>query len=383
MRILQVGKFYTPVKGGMETALRHLAEGLLEAGHEVRVLVAGNQRQTVREALPGAAGALVRAGVLGTWNSQPLMLGLPGLLQAELDAFEPQIVHLHLPNPLACWAWQVASSKRGAGRRPALVIWHHADIVRQRLGGRLVAPLIRRCLADAAGICVSSESWRLNASQLAGQRQRVQVIPFGIDPTPFLERDPEGGGPFLFVGRLVHYKGLQVLLEALAGLPAARLDIIGTGPLERELRRRCAQPDLAGRVRLLGEVPDQELPAVMARCQALVLPSRDRSETFGLVLLEAMAAGLPLVSSDLPTGVQELNQPGQTGYLAAPEDVLDLRRQLAAVQDDPREARRRGLSGRSLVLRRYTRARMAADVATWYGNLLSGIEAGTAGSADG
>ncbi|MDD5720137.1 MAG: glycosyltransferase, partial [Candidatus Krumholzibacteria bacterium] len=89
MRILQIGKYYAPARGGMETVLRNMTEGLLAAGHEVRVLVAGDARRTSREDLPGSAGGLIRAGVLGTWSSQPLALGLPRLLRWEIARFQP------------------------------------------------------------------------------------------------------------------------------------------------------------------------------------------------------------------------------------------------------------------------------------------------------
>ncbi|HOX26582.1 MAG TPA: glycosyltransferase [Candidatus Krumholzibacteria bacterium] len=376
MRILHVGKYYAPVKGGMETALRHIAEGLLDLGVEVRVIVAGQAGRSTREDLGAAPGALVRAGVWGTWHSQPLVARLPSLLAAELRTFRPDIVHLHLPNPLACWAWRRAAPV-AAHLGTRLAVWHHSDIVRQRLGGRLVAPLVGRCLGDAAGICVSSESLRESARSLARWRDRVRVIPFGIDPAPFLAATPAGDGPFLFVGRLVRYKGLDVLLEAMAGLPGARLDIAGTGPRRAELAARIEGADLRGRVRLLGEIPDSELPAMLAGGRALVLPSRDRSETFGLILLEAMAAGLPLVTSDLATGVSEVNQPGETGWVAAPGDPVDLRRALAAVLAEPGEARRRGCAGRALVLARFTRDRMARDLVGWYGELRAGRMRGT------
>lgn len=376
MRILQLGKFYAPDKGGMETALRHLVEGLLSAGHDVRVLVAGHGRRTRRDDLPGAAQGLIRAGALGSWNSQPLTLTLLRLLRRELRDFRPDIVHLHLPNPLACLAWRLARHDPGAAAA-RWAIWHHADIVRQRIGRFLVGPLTRRCLKDADGICVSSETWRQTSRQLAPWRARVQVIPFGIDPQPFLAAAPQGDGPFLFIGRLVAYKGLWQLLAAVARLPEARLEIAGVGPLMRSLARRCAAPDLRGRVRLLGNVADEDLPALMARCRALVLPSLDRSETFGLVLLEAMAAGLPLITSDLPTGVRELNRPGQTGWLVEPGDVDGLRQTLAEVLADPARSRALGRNGRRLVTASYGRTRMVAAVIAWYDELLAATGSGT------
>jgi len=370
MRILHLGKYYAPAKGGMETALRHTAEGLLSAGHEVRVLVAGHAHETVREDLPGSPGSLIRAGVLATWNSQPLTLSLPGLLYQEMERFHPDVVHLHLPNPLACWAWRRVSGL-ARSRGTALAVWHHSDIMRQRFTGRLVKPLVDGCLAAADGICVSSMALREHSTQLAPWRQRVQVIPFGIDPEPYNQADPSGEGPFLFVGRLVEYKGLDVLLDAMVGLPDAQLDIVGTGPRRDHLAARLTKLGLTSRVRLLGAVDDGELPTLLARSRALVLPSRDSSETFGLILLEAMAAGLPLVTSDLPTGVRELNRPGETGWVARPGDSQDLQRALAAVLADPAEALRRGRNGRAMVHQTFGRDEFASRLLSFYSGLMT------------
>ncbi len=381
MRILHLGKYYAPAKGGMETALRHMAEGLLAAGCDVRVLVAGDRADTVRDDLPGAPGALVRAGVAWTWNSQPVILDLAGLLRREIRAFRPDVVHLHTPNPLACWAWLRA---RDEARRSgtSLAVWHHSDIVRQRFTGRLVRPLVRTCLDDASGICVSSESLRRTSVELKPWRDQVAVIPFGIDAAPFAG-EPRGDGPFLFVGRLVPYKGLGVLLDAVADLPTASLDIVGTGPLAEELAGVIRSRRMGDRVRLRGEVPDTELPELLAASRALVLPSRDRSETFGLILLEAMAAGVPLVASDLPTGVRELARPGETAWVAPPGDAAALRSALAAVLSDPAEARRRGGNGRALVEAHYGRQRLAGDLLDWYGGLGGPGDAGTPTSTTG
>ena len=162
-----------------------------------------------------------------------------------------------------------------------------------------------------------------------------------------------------------------MLLEAVAAVPAARLEIVGTGPLAGSLAARIAASPLAGRVRLRGDVPDAELPPLLARSRALVLPSRDRSETFGLSLLEAMAAGLPLIASDLPTGIRQLAQPGHTGWLVPPGDAGALAAALSACLHDPGEARRRGRVGRELVRAHYTRDRMAADLLAWYAELLA------------
>jgi rhamnosyl/mannosyltransferase len=368
MRILHVGKFYAPHKGGMETALRLMAEGLVAQGHEVRVIVAGRGRRTERGDLPGAPGALVRLGVIGACASQPVTVGMVPELRRQLREFRPDVVQIHTPNPLACGAWRcVGQQARRQGVR--LAIWHHSDIVRQRLLGTLVAPVVRRALAEADGIAVSSAHLRDTSRELIPWRQKVSVIPFGIDPEPFAALQPGAEGPFVFVGRLVGYKGLDILFDALGRVPEARLDIVGDGPLRSRLARRVRDENLAHRVRLLGELSDEQLVRLLGASRALVLPSRDQSETFGLSLLEAMAAGLPLIASDLPTGVRDLVRPGHTGWLAAPGDADDLAAALTACLSSPQEARARGEAGRALMRERFTRQRFAQDLGQWYADL--------------
>ncbi len=372
MRILQVGKYYPPVKGGMETALRHICESLLARGHDVHALTAGGGLRSREEPLVGrddsARGVLVRAATWGTWNSQPLTLSLPDLLARELRDFRPDVVHLHLPNPVACWAWR-AAVRRGTLPRPPLAVWYHADITRQRFTRRLIAPIVRGCLAQADGISVSTGHLRETSNVLAPWRAKVRVIPFGIETAPWFTLPVGGDGPFLFVGRLVRYKGLTTLIDAVGAVPGAELVIAGAGTLGAALAGQIARAGWSARIRLLGEVPDAELPHLMQRCRAVVLPSLDRSETFGLVLLEAMAAGLPVVTSQLDTGVLEVNEDGVTGWSCPPGDVGALAAVLAAILADPEEARRRGAKGRGRVQERFDRRRLAVDLETWYGAL--------------
>ncbi len=372
MRILQVGKYYWPVKGGMETVLRHTCEGLLAAGHQVTALVAGEDPLDRSQDLPAPSGAspgrLLRAGRVAVLWSQPLTPGLPALLRRELAGASADVVQLHLPNPGACAAWLAVA---GAAA-PPLAIWYHADITRQRLGLRLVRPLVERCLERAAGIAVSSLSLADSSPWLRRHRAKVRVIPFGIDPGPPPEPQAGADAPFLFVGRLVYYKGIAELLEAVARVPAARLVVVGAGPLLTAARERARAGDLAGRVELPGEVDEAGLRGLMRRARALVLPSVSRSETFGLVQLEAMAAGLPVVSSALPTGVAEVNRDGETGRVVAPGDVGALAAALRELLDDPDRGRAWGRAGRRRVERLYGRDRMVADLLAWYRELAAG-----------
>jgi rhamnosyl/mannosyltransferase len=232
------------------------------------------------------------------------------------------------------------------------------------------APLVRRLLRRAAGICVSTAALKEASPFVRPHADRTRVITFGIDPAPWCDVTPRGRGPFLFVGRLVPYKGLGVLLEALARVPGAELVVVGEGPLAEEIRRAGGRPGLAGRVRLVGACDRAELAGLMAEARAVVLPSLDRSETFGLVQLEAMASGVPVIVSDVETGIARVGEPGVTGLVVGPGDADDLARAIATFQDDPDLARAMGEAGRRRFARHYTRELMIEDLLRWYDEIL-------------
>jgi glycosyltransferase involved in cell wall biosynthesis len=375
MRILQIGKYYPPSRGGMETVLRLMCEGLLDRGHDVTALVSGqawrDREELIAGPRSGRTGRLLRAGTWATVNGQPLSPGLPRRLAAALRDEAPDVVQLHLPHPAACAAALRALPRRGCAG-PALCVWYHADITRQRLGAGLVRPLIRACLGRAEGIAVSTATLRDRSRLLAPHRARVRVIPFGIDADSWAVATPEPDGPFLFVGRLVYYKGLRPLLEAVRRTPAARLVVVGDGPLRRDLERRGRGAGLAGRVRFAGELPEDELRREMGRARALVLPSDGAGETFGVVQLEAMAAGLPVISTRLPTGVAEVNRDGETGRVVPPGDAAALAEALAEILAAPAQARAWGEAGRRRVGARFGWDTMLDALEAWYADACAG-----------
>ena len=363
MRHLHLGKYYPPRHGGMETVLREQCRGLAAAGHTVQALVAGD-RDAARWDDPDRRLRVVTCREAAVVASQPVVPGLPSRLRAAWRDWRPEAVTLHWPNPLAAAVLLALWREAPPGAR--LYVWYHADVTRQRAVAPLLAPLLRAVWRRAAGVAVSAAELRDRSPHLAAVRDRVRVIPFGIDPGGWR---PAAGGPgerFLFVGRLVYYKGLDVLLEALARVPAATLDVVGDGPLRRRWRERARALGVADRVRWLGDVPDAELPARMAAARALVLPSTRTSETFGLVQLEAMAAGVPVIASRLPTGAGRVVVDGVTGRLVPPGDAAALAAALRELSAEPERARRWGAAGRERFLDRYTRRRMTERLEAWY-----------------
>jgi len=202
-----------------------------------------------------------------------------------------------------------------------------------------------------------------------GYRGPLRVIPqFGVDEEAFRpgqpsrHRGPGERGEGLtvgYAGRLLPQKGLLDLLEAVAGLPQARLLLIGRGNLEGTLRARAAQDDLRGRVEFLGQVPSRELPDLYRQLDVLVLPSRTMpnwKEQFGRVLIEAMACGVAVVGSDsgeIPSVI------GDAGLIFPEGDSAALRRQLLRLQSDPDLRAELGRRGREKVLAHYTQEHIA------------------------
>jgi rhamnosyl/mannosyltransferase len=172
--------------------------------------------------------------------------------------------------------------------------------------------------------------------------RRVAVIPFGIALDRYRQSDRvtvdairgrTKGPRLLFVGRLVYYKGLHVLLDAMREWPGS-LVIVGDGPLEDELRRQASALAIADRVLFAGRVAADDLPAYYHACDAFVLPSVARTEAFGVVQIEAMASGLPVISTGLPTGVPWVNKDGVSGLVVPPSDVRSLGTALGRIGAD-------------------------------------------------
>jgi rhamnosyl/mannosyltransferase len=269
-----------------------------------------------------------------------------------LHGVQADILHLHHPNPLADISYLFSKPQ---GR---LVITYHSDIINKQWASRLLAPLLFRVLDLADVIVATSPQYVDSSSILARYQSKIRIIPLGCEPFDYNRVRPgkiqtRAEPQYLFLGRLVPYKGLAVLLLALRQAPG-RLWIAGTGPLKETLEKHIASESLNGRVELLGDISEDEKWQRLAACDALILPSITRAEAFGIVLLEAMAVGHPVVVSDLPTGVRMIVEDGVNGYRFPPGDAKALAAILHKLAADPASAKKMGESGRKILQERFT-----------------------------
>ncbi|HEX2204645.1 MAG TPA: glycosyltransferase [Longimicrobium sp.] len=338
LRVLHVGKFYPPHRGGMESHLELLCRRLA-AEVDVEVVVSSDGRRTVRETVDGVP--VTRVGTVATLASASVS---PGLVQA-IRRSPADVVHFHHPNPTAVLAY-LASGHPGR-----LVVTYHSDIVRQKLLGALFDPVLHRFLRRADAILASSPNYAAGSPVLRRHAARVHVVPFGVDADRFAHA-PEAArevraryGPriVLAVGRLVYYKGFDYLVRAMAQVDAT-LVIVGDGPLRGDLERAAREAGAEGRVRFAGEAPDL-LPYYHA-ADVFVLPSVARSEAFGIAQLEAMACGVPVVNTALETGVPFVSPHGVTGLTVPPADASALAAAIGTLLADPALRARLGAAGR-------------------------------------
>lgn len=361
VNILHLYKDYFPVVGGIENHIKLLAEAQAARGHRVTVVVTSQTRGAHSEFLNG-----VQVVYVPRWfNLSSAPFG-PGMFHA-VSRLQPDILHMHAPYPFGEVAFQLFGHARAA------VLTYHSDIVRQRVLGALYTPVLHRVLARVNTIIATSPNYIESSPVLSRWRSKCVVVPLAIPTPPPLPsaRQPTDGNNLLFVGRLRYYKGLNYLLEALQELPNARLTVVGTGPMEREWRALADSLGVSKQVIWAGDVADAALGSYYEACDIFVLPCSERSEAFGTVQLEAMAAGKPLVSCDVNTGVAWVNQNEVTGLVVPPKTPAALAQALRRLMEDAALRARMGRAGYERVRAEFTVDRLVERVDEVYARALA------------
>lgn len=354
MKILQIGKYYHPVLGGIETVVRNISEGLVAQGHEVTVICyAPDAPEITEEQLEGVR--VIRVPMKGTLFSQPISFAYRKTILKHAPSYD--LLHFHVPNPLA------ELSALSLPSKTRYVATFHAQIVRQKFLLPFYRPLVRHFLSGAQRILIPTQKHLTSSSFLNGFTERCVVVPFGIrglggaSPAPSFsfgktaeELKNRYGEFVLFVGRLVPYKGLRYLISAMGLLktqhPLLKLVIVGEGPEEFSLMTQVAELGLQNQVHFVGRVSeDQELKAYYEACQFFVLPSISSAEAFGLVLLEAMQASKALITTELDSGVSEVNVHQATGLQVPPCNIPLLADALAKLAQNPALRTQMGVAG--------------------------------------
>ncbi|HNR31177.1 MAG TPA: glycosyltransferase [Candidatus Hydrogenedentes bacterium] len=368
MKILHVYKdFYPPIAGGME---RHI--GLMcrfqRQWAEVEALVCSRTPRTRVVERDGTR--VTEAGEWGRFQSAPISPTFPW----HLRRMRADVVVIHVPNPTAELSWLLA---RPRGR---LVVRYHSDVVRQARAMRVYRPVLMHFLRHAAVIIPTSQAYIESSPILGELRERCRVAPLGILPEEFAAPDPGrvetlraryGGDYVLFSGRHRYYKGLPYLVRAARAI-RAKVVIAGDGA-ERAASMALAR-ELGADIAFPGELSHEDLVAHLHGCAVFVFPSVERSEAFGISILEAHACGKPVVATRLGTGVEYANLDGLTGLNVSPRDPEALAEAVNALLEDSARRERMGAYAAERVRREFhaetaARAEFALFQEVWHGHL--------------
>ena len=352
--------------GGIEIHLQRLVQHQTQSC-SVKVIVANDGIRSMHEFMDGAE--LYRLGCLGTIKSMPLCPALPWRLgRARAD-----VIHMHMPNPAAAFAYVVSSCQI------PLVLTHHSDTMGRAEIRWLSEPFVQEAMRRASRIIVTSRRYADTSVELESHRDKIEVIPHGIDPSQFAGVNQEtvsniqrtyGSRLVIAIGRLVPFKGFQILIQAMQTVPGNLL-LVGEGPLRVHLEEVARECGISERVFFTGKVDNSQVVNYLLAADVFSMPSISRAESFGIVQLEAMAVGIPVVNTSIESGVSDVSLDGVTGITVPPSDVRALARALTTLLSNKEMRIKMGEAGKARVRTEFSEERMLKKTMRIYDDVLS------------
>jgi rhamnosyl/mannosyltransferase len=371
MRVLHFYKTYYPDSwGGIEQVIRQMCVGTgrLGVSNEVLTLTRNGGPETIE-----IEGHKVHRVPLD-FEIASNAFSFAAIRRLARLAREADVIHYHFPWPFMDLAHFMARVDKPS------VVTYHSDIVRQKTLLRVYTPLKRRFLGDVDAIVATSPNYFASSEVLGRYRDKVSTIPFGLDRSTYAEPRPEvmqrwrqrtnGERFFLFVGVLRYYKGLHILLDAVASTDYPVV-IVGAGPIEQELKAHAARLGLH-HVQFVGAVDEEDKVALLKLCYAMAFPSHLRSEAFGISLLEGAMYGKPMISSEIGTGTTYINIDKETGLVVPPSDAAAFGQAMRTLWDNPALAADMGRRAEARYWELFTAQKMAENYAALYRRLAAG-----------
>lgn len=361
MKVLHIGKYFPPSPGGIENFSGDLLPALTRIGITTAALVHQDKSQSSKNIQTPEIEEIVRAPSYGRFIYAPVSPAFPWFMNRLIKKFRPDIIHFHMPNTSAFWALMLPAAKT----KPWVIHWH-ADVVSSTLERKLsfayrfYQPFEQALLARAKAIICTSQPYMESSLALRKWQKKCFVIPLALNPSRLssllqktthcptsLPRKTNSIFNVLAIGRLTYYKGHEVLIKAAASTKNINIFIIGKGEQRIRLENLIQKLKLEDRVFLLGYQSDPQMHHLMQKADCICLPSLERTEAFGLVLLEGMHHSKPIIASNIPgSGIGWVIQQNKTGILCPPGQSQALADALQSLANNPERARTMGEKGR-------------------------------------
>lgn len=363
IRVLLVNKLYYPHIGGIETVVRDIAEGLRYRA-DIKVLVChGEKSGTTDENINGIQ--VRRCGSLGTYFSMPV--SFPFVHHFRKMSSQADVIHIHMPFPLADIACLLS------GYKGKVILSWHSDIVKQKKLMVFYKPFMKYLLERADNIIVATRGHIEGSSYLKPYADKCRIIPYGIDTEKYhtdnrniLECNDKSSKKILFIGRLVYYKGIDILIDAFEHVKGCELFIVGTGKLENELIQKVTGRGMTDKIHFMGSLSDDDIKSALNNCDIFVLPSCEKSEAFGIVQMEAMVYGKPVINTSLPTGVPYVSKNGETGITVPVNDSRSLAEAIQKLTNDDELRKKYGETGYKRVREHFSMDKMLDEIFELY-----------------
>lgn len=351
MKILHIGKYFSPIEGGIESINKVIVDSL--KGYSQRIISFNNKANTVEEDANGIP--ILRSATEGVFSSQPLSIRYFWDLRRILKYYSPDVIHFHYPNPLiAIYLLILLNSNT------KLIVHWHSDVVAQENLKKFIGPTENKLLKRADIIITTSENYKYYSPTLKPFISKIKVIPCSIDTHKFEIKSEEisrvneikeryNNLPIVFfVGRHVEYKGLRYLLDSEKFVKSNCVFLIGgNGPLTKELKKRYD----SNRIVWLGRIPDEDLKFFYRAADVFAFPSITRNEAFGVVLTEAMYCEVPTVTFKIEgSGVNWVSIDRITGLEVENRNSREFAKAIETLLQNPRIRMNLGTHGKERVL---------------------------------
>lgn len=370
MKILHLGKYYSPIEGGIESINEFIVDSM--RGNQQRVLSFNNITRSTEDDVKNVS--VIRASSFGVLASQPISLSYYWELRRKLRQFKPDVVHLHYPNPLAA-IFLLMNRKRYK-----LIVHWHSDIVAQKFLYWFIKPIERNLLKQADKIIVTSPSYRDSSVVLQGVKKKIVVIPCSIDEDRFriseedalkidaIKKEFDNLPIIFFMGRHVEYKGIKYLLDAEKYVKSRCVFVIaGQGPLTDELK----QKNMSSRIHWVGRLNEEQMNLYYHAASVFAFPSITRNEAFGVVLAESMYCGCPSVTFTIPgSGVNWVSKNEITGLEVANSDFLAYANAIDQLIENTELRKKLGENAQERATKMFTKAAVVQQYLDLYGKLI-------------